>query len=293
MQSDALSLTLADVAPHILLPPTGAELRVWLGYGTRVQFMGLYVVDGITIGGPPDSMSIKANGAPFEKSENFSELQTQRTRSWLPQSVGELVRCIAAEHGLVAAIADALDRVMLSHLDQINESSMNLLTRVAAGLGAVAKANGGALVFVRKGEGLSASGQELPTLPLTPRDVTNWSVSISGRENYRSVVATWRDVATAQDVEECVGEGEPVFRIRHSHPSREAAQQAARAKLDSFSSGKRTLSLTLPGDPALRAECRVELSGFRDGVNGTWSIARAEHRLGSGGYVTSLDAECV
>ncbi|WP_461210381.1 contractile injection system protein, VgrG/Pvc8 family [Desulfocurvus sp. DL9XJH121] len=291
MQSDALSLTLADTPPHIFLPSTGAELRVWLGYEPTVRYMGLFVVDGITLAGPPDSMKITARGAPFEKSGSYSELQTRRTRSWPPGTAGALVRTLAAEHGLSPAISEELASRSLQHLDQVDESDINLLTRVASDMGAVAKVGGGSLVFVKRGEGKTASGKSLPTITLTPGDVTSWSVSISGRVNYRRVVASWRDVAAAQDVEESAGEGDPVFRIRHAFPSQEAAQQAARAKLAEFQRGKRKLSLSLPGDPGLCVEGRVELVGFRKGVSGTWTVSRAEHRLDGRGYGTDVDGE--
>ncbi|GAB6178393.1 phage late control D family protein [Desulfobaculum senezii] len=291
MQSDALSITLADTAPHIRLPATGAELRVWLGYGDRARYMGLYVVDGLTLSGPPGQLAITASGAPFEKSGTYSQLQTQRTRSWTPGTVGDVVRTIAAEHGLAPAIAEDVAGEPLGHLDQIGESDMNLLTRVAADMGMVAKANGGALVFVKKGEGKTASGKPLHTVTLTPEDVTNWSVDITERAAYRRVIATWRDKDAAQDVDETVGEGEPAFRIRHTYPSRKAATKAARAKLEAFQKGKQTVTLTLPGRPDLQAECKMELRGFRHGIAGTWSATKVAHRLGGAGFVSEVEGE--
>lgn len=291
MQSDALALTLADTPPHVVLPPTGAELRVWLGYEPAVRYMGLFVVDGITLAGPPESMKLTARGVPFERSRTYGELQTRRTRSWTPRTAGELVRALAAEHGLDPAVAEEMAGLALRHLDQVDESDINLLTRIAADLGAVAKVGGGSLVFVKRGRGKTASGRSLPTVTLTPTDVTSWSVGISDRTDYGRVVATWRDVAAAQDVEESAGEGEPVFRIRHAFPSQEAALQAARAKLAEFQRGKRKLSLSLPGDPGLCAEGKVELSGFRKGVSGAWIISRAEHRLIGGGYVVEVEGD--
>lgn len=293
MESDSLTIDLADTAPHIRLPSTGAEVRVWLGYKPAVEYMGLYVVDGLTLSGPPNAISIKASGAPFERSKGYSQLQTRRTRSWTPRTVGELVKEIAGVHGLRPAVADSLSETALQHLDQMDESDMHLLTRVAKEHGAIAKANGGALLFVKQGEGKTVSGKVLPTITVTPEDVTSWTVDISGRTNYRSVVAIWRDVASAKDVEETVGEGEPVMRIRNAYPNKEAARHAARSKLDAFQSGKRTLSLTMPGNPSIRAESRLMLSGFRVGVAGEWSVIKATHKLGSGGYVTEVEGNCL
>ena len=283
LQSDVLTITLNDSA-HLKLPPTGAELKLWLGYAPQVKYMGLYVVDGLTLSGPPEKMKITARGVPFEKSRSYSELQTRRTRSWRPRTVGELVGALAAEHGLKAAVAEDVAGMGVRHIDQVDESDMNMLTRVAEDIGVVPKVGGGSLVLVKRGEGRTASGKELPTVTLTPEDVMSWSVNISERVDYGSVVAVWRDVATAKDVEESEGEGEPVYRIRQSLPTREAARQAARAKLNEFRRGKRTLSFALPGNPDLCAEGRVELVGFRAGVAGAWSVSRVEHRLDGSGY---------
>ena len=290
MQSDVLTITLNDSA-HLKLPPTGAELKLWLGYAPQVKYMGLYVVDGLTLSGPPEKMKITARGVPFEKSRSYSELQTRRTRSWRPRTVGELVGALAAEHGLNPAVAEDVAGMALRHMDQVDESDLNLLTRIAGDLGLVAKVGGGSMVFMKRGEGKTVSGKELPVVTLTPEDVISWSVNISDRADYGRVVAVWRDVDGGKDVEESVGDGEPVFRIRHLFPTKEAARAAARAKLEGFRLGKRTLALTMQGNSDLCAEGRVALVRFRDHVAGTWDVSRVEYRLDGGGYGINLNCE--
>ncbi|MBI9110126.1 contractile injection system protein, VgrG/Pvc8 family [Maridesulfovibrio ferrireducens] len=291
VKSDSLAISLHDKGYR--LPKAGGQLKVWLGYGQAATFMGLYVSDEITLSGPPDKMDIKAAGAPQEKSAAYSHLQTQKTRSWLPQTIGALVATVGADHGLDPAVASDLSGVGLPHIDQINESDMHLLTRIAADHDAIAKANGGKLVFAHKGQGKTISGKSMPTMALIPSEVTNYRATITARTDYNKVVAIWRSVESAKDIEEIAGVGEPVHRIRHIYPTPEAAAKAAKAKLEAFQRGKQSLSVSLPGRPELRAECRLSLSGFRDGVNGLWSITRATHKLGSGGYVTSVEGERV
>lgn len=196
---------------------------------------------------------------------------------------------VAADHGLDPAVAADLSGVSLPHIDQLNESDMHLLTRIAADHDVIAKANGGKLIFAHKGQGKTVSGKSMPTIELVPDQVTSFSVDIESRTNFNTVVALWRDVDGARDVEEIAGSGEPVHRIRHIYPNPEAAAKAAKGKLEAFQRGKQSL----PGRPELRAECRLSLSGFRAEKNGIWSITRATHKLGSGGYVTSVDGERV
>ncbi|TIH12732.1 hypothetical protein D0S45_17330 [Marinifilum sp. JC120] len=291
VKSDSLDISINDKG--YAMPSAGSQFKVWLGYGQAATYMGLYVLNSVRLTGPPDKMIIKAAGAPQDKSQSYSQLQTQKTRSWIPQTIGALVATVAADHGLDPAVASDLSGVALPHIDQMNESDMHLLTRIARDHDAIAKANGGALIFAHKGQGKTVSGKSMPTIELVPNQVTTISVDIESRTNFNSVVGIWRDVEGARDVEEIAGSGEPIHRIRHIYPTPEAAQKAAKGKLEAFQRGKQSLSGSLPGRPELRAECRLSLSGFRAKKNGIWSITRATHKLGSGGYVTSVDGERV
>lgn len=289
VKSDSLDISINDKGYAV--PSAGSQFKVWLGYGTAATFMGLYVLNSVRLTGPPDKMIIKAAGAPQDKSKAYSQLQTQKKRSWKPQKIGALVATVAADHGLDPAVASDLSGVPLPHIDQMNESDMHLLTRIARDHDAIAKANAGKLIFAHKGQGKTVSGKTMPTIPLTPNQVTNFSVDIESRTDFNTVIALWRDVEGAVDVEEIVGSGEPTHRIRHIYPTPTAAQKAAKGKLEAFQRGKQRLSGSLPGRPELRAECRLSLSGFRAEKNGLWSITRATHKLGGGGYVTSVEGE--
>lgn len=288
VQSDSLQIDLADSG--IAMPPTGAELQVWLGYRGAARYMGLYVVDEIVITGPPNTMGIKALAAPFEKSATYGALQDQKSRSWEPGTVGYLVTTIAQEHGLTPAVSASLASVQLGHLDQTNESDMNLLTRVARDVDAIAKAGGGRLLFVPQGEGMTASGKSLPTVAVTRVDLSTWRASISNRANYGQVVAVWRDKDAAADREVVVGSEKPSFRLRHTYPSEDAATRAAQGRLNAFKRGTGTLSVTMPGRTDIIAESRLLVSGVRSGVDGEWSVTRATHTLADK-LTTAIEAE--
>jgi len=288
MSSDALTIVLSD--DDIALPPTGAELRLWLGYQGAVRYMGLYVVDEIILSGPPDIMTIKALAAPFKKSSTYAALQDQKTRSWDPCTVETLVKTIAKDHGLTAAVSTALAGITLDHIDQTNESDMNLLTRVARSMDAIAKAGGGRLIFVPQGENSSVSGKSLPTVSLARSELDNWGVTISDRGNYAQVVAVWRDKKAAEDKEVTIGEGTPSCRLRHIYPSEEAATRAAKGRYKSITRGTSKLSLTMSGRTDILAESPLEVSAVRTGVNGSWSVTRITHTLNNK-LTTTVEAE--
>lgn len=291
LASDCLTLELDDSGTGINLPATGAELRVWLGYEGAARFMGLYVVDEIELKGPPDTLTITAKAAPMKDSKAYTALHTQHSRSWTPRTLGDLAASIAAEHGLTPAVSPALVAHHLPHLDQVDESNMNLLTRVAKSVGGIAKANDGKLIIVPQGEGKTISGKSMLTVSIARTSGTSHTVKLIGRQDYQKVVTVWRDANAAKDMEAAAGAGEPVRRIRHVYPDQAAAEKAAQSSLEAYRRGKSTLSLSLPGRPELAAECRAILSGFRSGVNGEWSITRVTHKLSAGGYVTDVEGE--
>ena len=115
---------------------------------------------------------------------------------------------------------------------------------------------------------------------------------LADRGRYRSVVARWQDQEEGKQVSERVGEGEPIFTLRHTYPTAEQAKSAAQSRLDRLTRGRSTVSVSLAnGDPKLRAQSRITLIGFRLGVDGEWVAKRVVHKLTNSGYTTNLEAE--
>lgn len=295
LESDALEVVLddADPANPIQMPPTGAELELFLGYDGAAQRMGLFVVDEIELSGWPGEMRITGRAAPFDKSKGGKNaLQSQKTRSWPKDTkLSAMVQKIAKEHGMEGAVSQSLASVTLPHLDQSDESDMHFLVRIARKYDAVVKPAGGKLVVAKRGESKSVSGEALPAAALTPGDVTSYRVTLSKRENSGSVVAAWHETKKAKRHTVTVGSGEPVTRLRQQYATEEMAKAAATAELDKRNRMLRKLSLSLPGRTDLAAEAPLTLAGFRDGVSGDWLITRVEHSLDNAGYVCSVDAE--
>jgi phage protein D len=180
VHSDRFELILADHDPlnAIQLPSTGAELDVSIGYDGAARRMGLFIVDEVELSGPPRQMRISAKASPHDVTPTgITALQTQRSRSWpLNTTISAMVTAIANDHGLKPAVAAALGSIQLPHIDQTNESDINLLTRVARDHDAVAKPGGGRLVMVPRAASKSASGAFLGQTVLAPADVSSWSV---------------------------------------------------------------------------------------------------------------------
>lgn len=293
--ADMLELQLADHDPAepIQLPPVGAELEAFIGYDGEVRRMGLYICDEIEISGYPGSMTLRARAAPFEASKGGkNDLQTQKTRTWKKgTTIGAMVQRMAGEHGLSAAVAGPLASIALPLTVQSQESDMNLLLRLAKQHDAIAKPGGGRLLFVKRGDSTSASGERIPDVTLTPADGSAYKVTLASREKTGTTIAYYRDVRGAKRQEVKIGSGEPIVRLRMAYADRATAEAAARAKHQEQARQTRTLTYALPGRETLMAEATVVMQGFRDGVDGPWLVKRAEHSIGPEGYRTSITCE--
>lgn len=286
-KADTLEITLDDRDGLIELPAPGAQLLVFLGYReTGLIPMGVYTSDEVTVSAPPATLTIRAKAADLGGS-----IKDQKTRSWDQKTIGEIVTVIAAEHELEAKVAARFAGVKIDHIDQTDESDISFLDRLARDRDVLASVKGGTLLFMSKGEGKTASGLPIPPRPIRPADAINWTLTLTTRESYQSVVAVWSDKKEAKQQEVTAGDGKPVLRIRHTHATEADARAAAVAKLAEIGRGADRFEASMPGDPLVAAEGRILAIGFRAGVNGLWSITSATHDLTAGGLVTSIRAE--
>lgn len=194
MEADQLDLTLDDADGHLMLPPRGAVLALALGWeGEGLTDKGTFTVDEVEHSGAPDVVTIRARSADLR-----AGLSTQRTRSFHQLSVASILNDIAAAHGLAAVIAARLAGEIIDHLDQTNESDVNLLTRLAGMFDAVATIKAGRLVFMPAGAGVSASGKPLPVMTITRSDGDQHRFSIADRNSYTAVKALYNDIDQGQ-----------------------------------------------------------------------------------------------
>lgn len=290
IDSDELTLEIADPRGEIPWPRHGAKLAVALGYAhTGAVAMGDYTVDEVELSNPPRRWAIRARAAELRE----SGLKVRRTKSWENSTVGQIVSDIASANGLVGKTAPTLASKPIARLDQTNESDLALLTRLSRQFDAIATVKAGVLLFTPRGKGQAVSGQALPSIALRPEAETEWRVSLADRDSYTAVEARWydRDAAVEVWTRAGQGDGDAVFRLRRTYTDRAAAQAAAEAKLGALARGAALLTLSLPGMTALSAETPLILAGFGDGVDGRWILTSAEHRLDDRGYRTSVQGE--
>lgn len=285
-KSDTMTLALDNRNGKVVIPSTGAEIEVWMGYTeTGLVPMGLYVVDEIAVEGPSDILTITANAADMRA--GFKEL---KERSWDAVSLGDIVKTIAADHGYTAKVAAELAPFHLEHVDQ-TESDLHFLTRLAKEHAAVAKVAGGVLLFVPEGNAQSASGKSLPPVRLTRGDLERWSMRSRDRKRYNSVRSFWQDMESGEKRSVVVGEGSPQLVMMAPRPTAEAARNAAMAMRETVSRGESTLDFTCAGHPDLMAETPLTMESVAEGIDGNWVITRATHKISGNGYSVTCSAK--
>ena len=286
-KADTVEITLDDRDGLIELPTPGAPMLAFLGYReTGLVPMGLFTSDEVTVSAPPATLTIRAKAA-----ELGGSIKDQKTRSWGKTTIGEIVGKIAGEHGLTPKVSERFRAVKIEHIDQTDESDISFLDRLGREHDALVSVKGGALLFMGKGEGRTVSGLSIPPRPVLESDTTSWTLTLTTREDYKSVSAIWQDTKEAKRQEVTAGSGAPVLKLRHIHKTEDEAKTAANAKLGEITRGNDKFEATFPGDPLVAAEGRILTAGFRAGVNGLWSIRTATHTLDSGGFSTAISAE--
>ena len=287
VKSDRLTLVIDDRDQRLEFPKPGAKIEVSLGYvGRALVKMGSYVVDEVDVIGPAREMTIRANAADMT-----GDIKAPKERSWPGITLGNLVRTIASDNGLQAAIAGELASRDLGHVDQ-TESDMQLLQRICAEQGATCKVADGRLVVAERAAGKTASGADMPRALIDASQCESWSATIAQRGQYKSVKAFWQDTRGATRRSVTAGDGKPEMALKNTYPSEAEARRAAESKLKALANGTGKVRIAgLIGDPTMSAEMLATLSGFRAGIDGEdWIIDRVTHSFGDG-YTCSVEIE--
>ena len=289
-EADTFELGLDDRRPGIAVPPTGAVLDVELGFVEEgTARMGSYTVSEVEYSGPPAALTVRAHAANM-----LGELKAPRTRSWTLHTIGDVVGTIAGRHGLEPRVDPALRGIALPHIDQVDESDLSLLRRLASyQLDVVAKVTNGRLVFLRRQ--VLANELAAAATRIERTEGLDYRMLRADRSMYVAVIARWRAFSAAALEEVRAGDpGGPAYTLPDTYPDVSSATNAAETKLRALQRGTRTGALTLsPGRPGLAADAPVELVGWGAALDGVWVANTARHAISEDGYRTTLDIEVV
>ena len=290
--SDQLSLTVDDrpttFGGDMPLPTRGVSLDVSMGYQTYQAKMGSFIVNNVSLNGSSGGRSLTVSATP-------ALMMRETSLTWSDTTIGKIVEAIAKKNKLSASVSPSFKLKTIEVINQLDESDMAFLTRLAARYNAVCKPMAGNLLFMEKGKGTSATGLFMLPIEIKSHDVLQWSTQLNERQDYGKVVAYWPDLVNAEYGEVFFPAGAPkadtnVYRLPHPFNTETEAKEAAEAKYDEVNRRDQTLSLTTIGHPDITAEGKIKVSKLRSDVDGDYIVKSATHSFSSGGYQTTIQA---
>jgi len=288
-EADTLSLTLHDRDYRTPLPSSDELIKIWLGYVGKLTYMGAYTVNEYTCKLSPKQLTINAKSANM-----VSGLKETKTRGWHEKTLGEIAQTIATEHGLKIAINDRLSSIAYAHINQTEESDINLLRRISHEHDAVFKIANETLIITAQGDGKTASGKMLPIEILRYRDLKKGgNITNKGRSKYSGVKCKWRDTNQAKTITETTGTA-PFFEIRDIATTKKQAKNKAQAFYKKLQRGESSLNVSIIGNAAYSAGKIITLDDdFKPAyVESGWIIKRVVHHYDKQqGFTTALQCE--
>lgn len=282
---DQCTILVDDRDWRVARPLTGESLQIWLGYTeVGLAYMGTFEIDDVTFLGPP--RNIKLTG----KSTGSSDIQkAPAIREFANATVGQILGHMANQTSLGTAISGDLAGIQIPFKNQIT-SNLHMIHELERLTGAVAKVVDGKLMFVKRDGAETASGVALPTLVLHPEHFGTWQVRYSSKPGFGEVKAAWfdKDEMVRKWVGSAVTSGDGgvglakkfggAFNIGQLFNSEGEAKAAAASQAENFKRAEVQAVFDLAkGDPWIRDQQTLLVTGMRDGIDGSYVIDKVTH----------------
>ncbi len=316
--ADTIEIAIDDSDGKLAMPRRGATLQASIGWqGGSLVDKGTFKIDEVEHNGAPDVLTIRGKSADLRGGMN-----KLRERSWHFETIGAILEQLAARYGLTPNVGETFKGMVIDHIDQTNESDLAFLTRLATEQDAIATVKSGRLMFIKAGNGTTASGKPLPAITITRQDGDQHRFSVADRDAYTGVTAYWQDnkaaekkkievkrkrktkpkeerplppgvVVNKKENELLVGDSENVKELRHVYASQSNAMRAARAEWEKLQRGVAEFQITLAkGRPELYPEQPTTVRGFKPQIDeADWLLTQVVHDLTDQGYTNRLQLE--
>ena len=286
IDADDFELRLDDRDGEMVLPKRGANIAVYLGWeGDKLTLLGRYTVDEVEFSGPPDTIVIRS-----KSSDTRSAAKTTRSGSWEGVSLASIVADIAKRNGWVP---ECPVTTIVERADQLGESDLSYITRLAKQYDCTAKVADGKLLVLPRDGGKSASDKTLPVVTIRKSDVSRYQFRFGDDAVKKAARASYQDgkgeLVTVEVGNDDTAGLPPIHTDRHLHPNRSAAEAAAKARLAGFNRSTANVRLEMNGRTDLFAESQVHALGFKEGADGVYLADSVEQMWSAAGWTTTVE----
>lgn len=282
-ESDSLEIILDDRSPSLASPKRGLRLALVLD---GVQ-KGSYMHDATNYTGFPSKLGISAMALDVR-----GQFSTDRSRIFEAISIADIVTQIAGEQKYQVAIDEYFKGIELKWIAQENETDLKFLHRLAKQYDALFKATGQTLVFARKGSQKASNlRQAFGQFTLSPDDkIKSFHFVEEDQSPFNSVHSSWHNLETGKEERVEVGTGDKIKRLSDIYGTEAEARAAAEAVYNSSLRLAKTGRMSLVGRGDLVAEGELTLSGWRDPINGVYTLTSVVNTVRDG-HVTDIEFE--
>jgi phage protein D len=290
-EGDICTIMLDDRDWRIVRPYPGENISLWLGYQeVGLAYMGSFEIDDVTFLGKPRSIQLTGLSTGLRDIQKSPQIANFDNKT-----VGDILGQMAGQTGISTAISGGLASQKIPFKNQV-VSNLHMIHELERIYGAVAKIADGKLVFAPRDSTESVSGIALPTLVLLPEHFGDWSVRYSSKSEFAGVKAAYwdKDQHIRQWVNSAISgadNGAEHFTIGNVFNSVEEATAAAASKGEALKRSEVYAVFDLAkGDPWVRDQQTLLVSGMRDGINGSYVVDKATHTyVRSTGIRTNLE----
>lgn len=291
--SDTISCDLNDGSPFAAIPRKGDIISARLGYlETGVADFGDFTAEDPEVRCLPYGMTVNGKGANVR-----DKVKNRKSRHWDQKSVKDIVSDIAGDHGLSPVIDGDIGDHVYEWFGQEDESDLHVVERLARRHDALFSIKDGKLVFAAKGTGRSTSGAALTPVMATPGNIVAGSCRtvFAHRNQFKRVKARVQDREKAELIEveeDSDNEGTADYTLPEPFADEGEAKKAAGAKAKQLKRETIRTSVTLFGDPAIRAGAIFFYNGVRPELDEIdFIIESATHRISKAGYTVDIEAK--
>ena len=305
INSDTVEILVDDRDGAIAIPPFGADLVVGIGYSeTGIVAKGHFRVDEIECEGPTRRMLIRARSADTNAAASMPQIKGNKDKTWLTpdglhaMTISEIATKIASDNGLAFACNDdVIGSAFPASDQQTSLSDIDYLGREVRNVGGQLKVANGSLILFRQATAAgktAGTGQPMPTIDVIPSDCMRWRCLLTRRSSHKKVTAISVDangqenpitIASSDATEE-----DSTTVIPERFATVEDRDAAAQAKVDTLDVGSESVSLSMVGNPQIGAEVKLNLVGFKAGVDRIWIAARVQHHIDEQGFTREVEA---